>query len=110
MLTESILKEDELHYNQIKLIISEAIESLPEDASEPQIVQLKEKFSQWKQSEQSPRELFRNLLPQYNTPKVSIVVLHCVLIKKRNLTHKQNALMRKRSITGRKRERAQHIK
>ena len=58
-LVKSILDGDELHAAQIQLIISEAIEKIPEDAQH--LSQLRERLNKFNAAEYAQRELSKTI-------------------------------------------------
>ena len=60
-LVKSILREDELHCAQIELILTEALENLPESVSVSEATKLKEKIEQFKTIEESQLVLSKAL-------------------------------------------------
>jgi len=60
-LLKTVLKDDELHYAQNELIISEALERLPGDVQTDEIKKLRERFTVFKSQELTEEELLKML-------------------------------------------------
>mgnify|MGYP003578809972 CR=1 FL=1 len=65
-LLKTVLQDDELHYAQNELIISEALERLPDDVETDEIKKLRERFTLFQSEELSEEELLKMMNPDLN--------------------------------------------
>jgi len=65
-LLKTVLQDDELHYAQNELIISEALERLPGDVQTDEIKKLRERFTLFQSEELSEEELLKMMNPDLN--------------------------------------------